>query len=192
MDESELTTGDLLALLLLGPRRLRGMDFEVQVDHYSDWQRQEPGRAPVSADPVIIRVETLSVADGRWHYAKHVPEADVFAERSSQAGVGLWWDLPYAGLIEHLEPALVLSSLCGFHATCDRRGCFLRATPRTQGDIDAAAVLVDCDADVWQCRVDPRWGVLLEVDSWSDWKSGFRSVLQWRIEPHADPEASQR
>lgn len=191
MDGFRASSGALLARLLRQPRHLRGADFEVRVSHFADWHPENPGRRSCPWSPALFWVDTLSVTGGHWSYTRRHSAGQVGDVRTS--GVGPWWELRYPNLIEHLDPPLVLSSLWDFTATSDAHGPVLRAKPRRQGDVDAGAGLVNCDADVWIGSVDPAWGVLREVESRSDWAGGFRSVLEWEKEPchqEAEPEGN--
>jgi len=174
-------TGSVLEAVIRQPRRLRSADFAVQVTRYSDWHPESPARGAARGGPALVHAERLSVTRDHWTYTREVPEGEIGTLGAE--GDGPWWELPYPALIEHLDPALVLTSLSDFTASSESDGAHLRAKPRHQGDVDAAAALVDCDADLWLGLVDLEWGILREVESRSKWAGGFRSVLEWTLEP---------
>lgn len=176
--------GRVVAWMLLKPRRLRGMAFEVQINTYSARGQRKPYRTPLPTAPLLIRTESLAVGRGGWRYSRQIPEPSEYAGHSVMEGVGPWWQLDEPGLCEHLDPALVLSSLYELEVVYESDVLWLRAKPRPHGDIDDAAALVFCDEETWQGRVDRQWGVLVDVKSWSDEEGGVRSVLQWRHEPY--------
>lgn len=96
---------------------------------------------------------------------------------------GAWWDLDEPGLIEHLDPGLVLSSLTDFEARSAASMEVLRARPRHESDLDAAAFLVYVRDDEWQGTVDSATGVLVSVTSHRNGVLNFRSDLEWIHRP---------
>ncbi len=189
MKEIATSTGALVARLLRGPRHLRDADFEVRVSHYSDWHPESAMRPSAPFDPPLLGVDLLTVTGSYGRDTRLSPMSLGGQMRTSESDP--WWELEVPCVVEHLDPALVLSSLSDFEASLDTSGLLLRAKPRQAG-IDEGACLTLFDAETWVGRVDPVWGILREVESTSRRRGGIRSVLEWERTPPTEALESSR